>query len=75
MEKKIAIEDPSSLKDLFGVEDKNLRLLEKKFKVSISLKPDGLLVKGAKENVESAEGFMKKIVSLGREGDCRVPFS
>lgn len=68
MEKKIAVDDLSSLKHIFGVEDKNLRLLEKEFKVSISLKPDGLVVKGAKENVERAEGFMKKIVSLGKEG-------
>jgi len=68
MEKKIAIEDLSSLKDLFGVEDKNLRLIEKEFKVIVTLKPDGVSIKGAKEGVDNALGFMKRIVSLGKEG-------
>ncbi|UCG35050.1 MAG: PhoH family protein [Candidatus Omnitrophota bacterium] len=68
MEKRIAIEDLPSLKDIFGVEDKNLRLIEKEFEVTVALKPDGILVKGVKENVENALGFMKRIVSLGKEG-------
>jgi phosphate starvation-inducible PhoH-like protein len=68
MEKLINIDDFSKIREIFGAEDRNLRLLEKEFKVSISLKSHGVLIKGKTAKVEEAAGFLKKMFDLSNEG-------
>jgi phosphate starvation-inducible PhoH-like protein len=68
MEKIIAIEDISVLRDILGVQDKNVKLLEKEFDVKVSVKSDGLLVKGIKSNITKTVDFMNKLLELAKEG-------
>lgn len=68
MERIIDIDDFSKIKDIFGAEDRNLRLLEKEFKVNISLKSHGVLINGQSAKVEEAANFLKKMFDLSREG-------
>ena len=68
MEKKIAIEDTSVLRDILGVQDKNVKLLEDEFDVKVSVKPDGILVKGTQVNITKTVDFMNKILELAKEG-------
>ena len=68
MERKIAIEDTSVLRDILGVQDKNVRLLEKELGVKVSVKSDGILVKGTKSNITKTVDFMNKLLELAKEG-------
>ena len=68
MEKRIAIEDTSVLRDILGVQDKNVKLLEREFSVKVSVKSDGLLVKGTKSNITKTVDFMNKLLELAKEG-------
>ena len=68
MEKIINIQDFSHIREIFGAEDKNLKFLEKRFKVTISLKPHGLSIKGQGDKVEVVENFIKKMMELSKEG-------
>ena len=68
MEKIINIQDFSHIREIFGIEDKNLKFLEKRFKVTISLKPHGLSIKGQGDKVEVVENFIKKMMELSKEG-------
>lgn len=68
MQKLIGITDNIYLREIFGREDKNVKFLEKEFGIKISLKPQGLLLKGKREDIEEAANFIKKILELGKEG-------
>jgi phosphate starvation-inducible PhoH-like protein len=68
MEKLINIDNFSYIREIFGVEDKNLPLLEKEFKVKISLKSQGLCLKGPAQKIEEAANFIKKMMDLSKEG-------
>ncbi len=68
MEKTIKIDDFSSLTYVFGVEDQNIKFLEKELGIDIILKPEGILLKGKKERVEKGTSLIKKITDLGKEG-------
>ena len=68
MEKIIKIDDFSSLSYVFGVEDKNIKFLEKELNIVIALKPQGVLLKGSKEKIEKASSLIKKFSDLGKEG-------
>lgn len=68
MEKVINIQDFSNIREILGAEDRNLKFLEKRFKVAIVLKPHGLSVKGKEANVAVAENLIIKMIELSREG-------
>jgi phosphate starvation-inducible PhoH-like protein len=68
MEKLIKISDSALLREVFGIEDKNLKFIEKTFKVKISLVREGMQIKGANDNIENAAQLIEKIVSLGKSG-------
>lgn len=68
MEKVIKITDSALLREIFGVEDKNLKFIEKKFKVKISLAAEGIRIKGTNSGVEVARQLIEKIMSLGQAG-------
>ncbi|MDD4955965.1 MAG: PhoH family protein, partial [Candidatus Omnitrophica bacterium] len=68
MEKILNIQDFSQLREIFGVEDRNLKFLEKRFKVAISLKSHGLSIKGPNDKVSLAENLIRKMMELSKEG-------
>lgn len=68
MEKFVELNEQLSLGEVFGVGDKNLRLLEKDLGVSILLKPEGFLVRGEKNKVEKAVISLEKVMKLREEG-------
>ncbi|MDD5195330.1 MAG: PhoH family protein [Candidatus Omnitrophica bacterium] len=68
MERRIEVKDSTLLREIFGVEDKNLRFIETQSKVKISLTSQGILVKGTKVNIEEAIALINKIISLGKAG-------
>jgi len=73
MEKVIDIQDFSHIREVFGTEDRNLKFLEKRFKVAISLKPHGLCIKGQSDRVTLTESFIKKMMELSKEGLALEP--
>jgi phosphate starvation-inducible PhoH-like protein len=68
MEKIIKITDSALLREIFGVEDENLKFIEKNSKVKISLAEQGIRIKGVAPNVEDAAQLINKIISLGQAG-------
>lgn len=68
MEKILAVEDNSFVSSVFGIEDKNVKLLEKELGVSVLFKPEGICVKGERVKVENAVGFINRLIGLGKEG-------
>jgi phosphate starvation-inducible PhoH-like protein len=68
MEKIIKITDSAVLREICGIEDKNLKFIEKKFKVKISLTEQGIRIKGVSADVESASQIVNKVISLGQAG-------
>jgi len=68
MQKIITVEDSSCMAAVCGPADRNLKFLEKELKVSIEIRPQGLLVKGDKKEVDSAVRLIEKIISLSKEG-------
>ena len=68
MEKIIDIQDFSHIREIFGIEDKNLKFLEKRFNVAISLKPHGLSIRGKADDASLAENFIRKMMELSKEG-------
>jgi phosphate starvation-inducible PhoH-like protein len=68
MEKLVKIDDSSCLRAICGTQDKNIKFLEKELGLSLSLNPEGILIKGSKEKVAKAFGVIEKIHSLAKEG-------
>lgn len=68
MEKVIHVGDAAAIRNIFGVEDKNLRFIENKFGVTVLLKENGLCVRGAKKHVDTVVDFINKILELSKEG-------
>jgi phosphate starvation-inducible PhoH-like protein len=68
MEKLLEIKDNQFIKSIFGIEDRNIKHIERECKVSIFLKREGLLIKGQKDMVEKATSLIKRMERLFREG-------
>ncbi len=68
MQRVIRVDDSYSFSDIVGVEDKNLKFLEKELKVSLAVIPDGISIEGNKKAVNAAVDFVQKIIDLSREG-------
>ncbi|MFH1772091.1 MAG: PhoH family protein [Candidatus Omnitrophota bacterium] len=68
MERLIKVEDYNCIRDIFGVEDCNLRFLEKEFKVRISQVNEGILIIGSKNNLEHANYCISKMIELTKDG-------
>jgi phosphate starvation-inducible PhoH-like protein len=68
MEKILEIRDISLLKEIFGVRDKNLKVLERELGVKISLSSQGVVVKGEEKKVKKAIEVINKTIKLGKEG-------
>lgn len=68
MEKIIHVEDTTAIKNICGIEDKNLKFIENKFGITLFLQAHGFCVRGAKKNTERAVSFIHKILDLSKEG-------
>lgn len=68
MKKIIEITDLSALREVFGVEDRNLKTIEQKFSVNISLRSEGVVISGERKNVEKTSTFLEKLIKLNKEG-------
>jgi len=68
MEKLLEISDSSLIREIFGTGDKNLRFFEDELGITVSLRSQGILIKGSKVAVEKASYFLHKIIKLAREG-------
>ncbi|MBN2483813.1 MAG: PhoH family protein [Candidatus Omnitrophica bacterium] len=68
MEKLIEIRNNEFLQELFGVEDKNIKDIEKEFDLDIFLKNNGVLLKGKREQVIKGEVLLQRMMNLYQQG-------
>ena len=68
MERLIHLDDFESLRDIFGVEDRNLKFLEKELGVKIYSNANGVVLKGSKAELDEAAKFIEKIIELAKDG-------
>lgn len=68
MEELLEITDTDFIKSIFGVEDKTVKNIEEKFKVSIFLKSKGILIRGKKQQVEKAVQLIQKLHQFYKKG-------
>lgn len=68
MERLLEVDDFAHLREVFGPQDKNLRVLEKELGVHMYLKPEGLLIKGDKTRVRTAQQMISKFMQLRKDG-------
>ncbi len=68
MKEKIPIEDNRIIKDIFGIADKNIKEIENKFKVSINLTSEGIVIDGSKTGVEKVSKIITELIKLFKEG-------
>jgi phosphate starvation-inducible protein PhoH and related proteins len=68
MQKKITIDDSTSLSSICGARDANIHFLEKRLDVEIALEESGFTVNGKVDNVDIAIGIIKKMGTLAKEG-------
>ncbi|MFA5090376.1 MAG: PhoH family protein [Candidatus Omnitrophota bacterium] len=73
MEKRIQGISPQEIKALFGLHDRNLRAIEKEYKIKISLRPDDLRLSGAAANIAKASKAINYLLSQIRSGSGDLP--
>jgi phosphate starvation-inducible PhoH-like protein len=68
MNKIIKLESHQEAQGLFGLHDENIRLIEKEFKVKISLRNEYLKINGASVNIKKASEVIEYILNMIRAG-------
>ncbi|MCK4810442.1 MAG: PhoH family protein [Candidatus Omnitrophica bacterium] len=68
MQKLVEIQDSDFIQFVFGVEDKNIKNIEERFKVNIFLRSGGILLKGEKEQLNLVCNLIKRMHSLFKKG-------
>ncbi|RKY41331.1 MAG: PhoH family protein [Candidatus Omnitrophota bacterium] len=68
MGRLIEVNNSAILKEVCGVADKNIKIIEKKFHVNIYLRDKGIYIEGEKKRVEEASRVIGKLISLLKEG-------
>jgi phosphate starvation-inducible PhoH-like protein len=68
MKKTIPIDNSGIAKEIFGVQDQNIQIIEDKFHIDITLTSDGILVEGNQSGVKKAIAILEKIIQLSSEG-------
>ncbi|MDD5255467.1 MAG: PhoH family protein [Candidatus Omnitrophica bacterium] len=67
METSIQLESNLEAQRLFGEHDSNIKLVEKAFKVKITLRQDMLKIKGPAGNIAGAREFIERFLALQRQ--------
>lgn len=62
--KNIVLENTTLIPELFGSQDLNLKLIEKKFNVRITTRENHIKIKGDPEDVETVENFFMQMEKL-----------
>jgi len=62
------LRDDSELLNLFGQHDRNLNLIENRFKVNLGIKDNVLIIKGSQDGVEKAERLIRELLERVRSG-------
>ncbi len=68
MERFIPVKERSLLQAICGIEDRNLKSLEKRFRVKVFLLPEGIRIKGNPERVNLSVRFIEKMLRLKQAG-------
>lgn len=68
MDKIIKIETQSEIQTLFGLHDDNLKIIEKEFRVKLTLRGGYLKISGTGSNIKKASGFIEYILDALRSG-------
>ncbi len=68
MDKIIKLETHQEAQALFGLRDENIRLIEKEFKVKVTLRGEHLKINGTAINIKNASGLIEYILSAMRAG-------
>ena len=72
MDKLIKLESHSEAQALFGQRDENIRLIEKEFKVRLTVRGGHINLKGTAANLEKASGLIQYILDAIRSGQAEV---
>jgi len=72
MDKIIKLETHGEAQALFGLRDANIRLIEKEFKVKITLRGEHLKISGIAINIKKASGLIEYILSGIRSGQAEL---
>ena len=62
--KEITLENIALIPELFGSQDLNLKLIEKKFNVRITTRENQLKIKGAPEDIETVDNLFRQLEKL-----------
>ncbi len=62
--KELVFENNSLIPELFGSQDLNLKLIEKKFNIRITTRENHIRLKGAPENIETAKNLFMQLEKL-----------
>ena len=62
--KEIILENPAIIPELFGSQDLNLKLIEKKFNVRITTRENHIKIKGSSEDIEAVESLFIQLEKL-----------
>lgn len=68
MKKLVEIDNPYLLREICGIRDKNLKNIEKKFKVNLYLKEKGIYIEGERRNVEKVCLIIDELIKLIKQG-------
>jgi phosphate starvation-inducible protein PhoH and related proteins len=69
--KELVLENNAIIPELFGSQDINLKLIEKKFNVRITTRENHIRLKGSPENIETVENLFKQLEKL-HEANLKV---
>ena len=72
MEKLIKLETHRQAQALFGPRDENLKILEKEFKVKITLRGEHLKIKGSHLKIKQAAEAVAQLISLASKGEPQL---
>jgi phosphate starvation-inducible PhoH-like protein len=72
MEKIIRLHSHQEAQAVCGMQDSNIRLIEKEFKVKLALRGEHLKIKGTAANIKKALGLLEYLLSSHRLGQTEV---
>jgi len=72
MERVIKLETREQMKAICGRHDENIKSVEEKYRVKVSLRSDGIKISGLAKNVEKAADLIRRLLSLTQEGRADI---
>lgn len=69
VERQLELPDPDQTVNLFGTNDKNIRLIEDKLDVKITARSGELHISGFESRTDTAVDILKKLIQIAENGD------